>query len=233
MRNRSHRNPAAGAIDQIARRRRQKTPHDARARNAFADSVGRDYELQDVLDDVDARLKSIENIRTREHDDHLAVIQAIAAPYALALVHEIHRLDELVIGLRRRDKAAEPRSMKRPDVLSNLRAIRGQAVGRPVKHTEPWSKITLMLQDSHAAYLDQLRVTIRQERRKAISRAELIRGFVEFMMQSEIDFSRFASTREMTEFLTQYFRGLARRPKLARTRTARAEPEQQEVAATA
>lgn len=119
--------------------------------------------------------------------------------------------------------------MKRSD--SAVRPFGRQAVGRPVKHTEPWSKITLTLQDRHAAYLDRVRVTVRLQRRKVVSRAELIRGLVELMTQSGIDFSQFASTREITEFLTQYFRGLGRRSAFVRPKR---KPDEQdaEVAAT-
>jgi hypothetical protein len=67
-----------------------------------ADLVERDYELQDVLDVLAARLQAIEHITTREHDDRLSVIEADAAPYALAFFLEIQRLDAAVIGRRRR-----------------------------------------------------------------------------------------------------------------------------------
>lgn len=69
-----------------------------------AETVARDPELEDVLVDLEDRLRAIEHVRTREYDDHLAVVEALAAPYALAFLHEIRRLDRLVLKLRRVQK---------------------------------------------------------------------------------------------------------------------------------
>ena len=62
--------------------------------------------------------------------------------------------------------------------------------GRPVVHTEPWAKITVVLLDRHVAYLDRLAIDIRLKHGKAISRAELIRGLVEAAFQSGVDLSQ-------------------------------------------
>ena len=51
--------------------------------------------------------------------------------------------------------------------------------GRPIVHTEPWAKITVVLLDRHVAYLDRLAIDIRLKHGKAISRAEIIRGLIE------------------------------------------------------
>ena len=45
--------------------------------------------------------------------------------------------------------------------------------GRPIVHTEPWAKITVVLLDRHVAYLDRLAIDIRLKHGKAISRAEI------------------------------------------------------------
>lgn len=71
-------------------------------------ALGRDPELEDVLQDLEARLAAIATIRTREYDDKLAVVEAYAAPYALAFLHEIRRLDVLL-----RASSRKPRSSKR------------------------------------------------------------------------------------------------------------------------
>lgn len=90
------------------RHRRPPIPHKLRATSAahlghpHADLVGRDYALQDVLDRIAAGLKAIEHIKTPEHDDRLSLIEAEAAPYALALFHEIRRLDGLLIRKQQR-----------------------------------------------------------------------------------------------------------------------------------
>lgn len=51
--------------------------------------------------------------------------------------------------------------------------------GRPVVHTEPWSKITVVMLDRHTAALDRLAIDIRMEGGGAVSRAELIREMVD------------------------------------------------------
>lgn len=78
--------------------------------------------------------------------------------------------------------------------------------GRPTVHTEPWEKITVVMLERHAGYLDVMSVLIRMRHHKAISRAEIIRALVEFMEQSRIDFAQFATANEMTEYLIGYFR---------------------------
>jgi hypothetical protein len=103
MPTRSHDNLAADAGVHIARH----ADHRSRVQigNRHADLVERDYELQEVLDRTRAMLQTIAHIRTPEHDDLLSEIEAAAKPYALAFVHEIARLDALVVrGMRRQRK---------------------------------------------------------------------------------------------------------------------------------
>lgn len=78
--------------------------------------------------------------------------------------------------------------------------------GRPLVHTEPCAKITVVLLDRHVGYLDIMSVLMRMRHGKAIARAELIRAFVEFMDRSGIDFTQFASMDDMVTFLTERFR---------------------------
>lgn len=68
----------------------------------------RDPELEDVLRDLETRSANIEHIRTRDYDDDLAVVEALAAPYALAFLHEIRRLDRMLLRRRRR-RRTKPR----------------------------------------------------------------------------------------------------------------------------
>ena len=53
------------------------------------------------------RLATIEqHVRSHDYDDKLAVVEALAAPYALAFVYEIRRLDALLVGTRPRLRRA-------------------------------------------------------------------------------------------------------------------------------
>ncbi|MEK6373214.1 MAG: hypothetical protein AABO58_11005 [Acidobacteriota bacterium] len=56
-----------------------------------------------MLIDLEERLAAIEqHVRTRGYDDQLAVVEALAAPYALAFLYEIRRLDALLRPRSRR-----------------------------------------------------------------------------------------------------------------------------------
>lgn len=79
------------------------------ARRAAA-ALRRDPELEEVLADFEERLRAIEHVRTREYDDTLAVVEALAAPYAIAFLHEIRRLDGMVLKRRRRISKVKPRT---------------------------------------------------------------------------------------------------------------------------
>lgn len=103
----------AGVSLPFSRRRRRSRSH---ARTLFSSSVrttggtallrhqrsdgyGREAELHEGIAAIEARLASIEHITTREYDDQLDAIETLAAPYALAFLSEIRRLEKL---LRRR-----------------------------------------------------------------------------------------------------------------------------------
>jgi hypothetical protein len=90
-----------------------------------------------------------------------------------------------------------------PKMLSHPTAL---PVGRQVVHTEPWTKVTLVMLDRDVAYVDVVTVLIRLRHHRAMSRAEILRGLIEFMKRSLIDFSRFATAAEMTEYLAAHFR---------------------------
>ena len=78
--------------------------------------------------------------------------------------------------------------------------------GRPVRHREPWEKITVNMLDRHAAYLDLMSVLIRLRHHRAVSRADLIRALIDFMQRSRVDFTRFATAQEISEYLVARFR---------------------------
>jgi hypothetical protein len=86
--------------------------------------------------------------------------------------------------------------------------------GRPLVHTEPWEKITVVMLERHAAYLDVMSVLMRMRHHRSVSRAEFIRAFVEFMERSPVDFSRFASMDRMVEYLVRHFSKIRNRDRL-------------------
>ena len=88
-------------------------------------------------------------------------------------------------------------------------AVVPQAQGRLIVHTEPWAKITVVMEDSHVIYLDLIALFIRAKHGRAVSRAELIRAFIEFMQQSRIDYTEFKNGDEIKDGVLAYLRGIA------------------------
>jgi hypothetical protein len=78
------------------------------------------------------------------------------------------------------DRRAEPSGKRRP--------------GRPAVHDEAWTKVTVVLFDRQILFLDRLASSIRTRNGAAISRAQLIRAFVDAVGDSAVDVT--ASTTE-------------------------------------
>ena len=68
-------------------------------------------------------------------------------------------------------------------------------------HTEPWGKITVVLLDRHVAELDRLAIDIRLKHGRAISRAEIIRAFIEAAHLSDLDLSDARTAEEIVDLL--------------------------------
>jgi hypothetical protein len=86
--------------------------------------------------------------------------------------------------------------------VSPAPTVKSGSRGRPIVHTEPWAKITVVLLDRHVAYLDRLAIDIRLKHGRAISRAEIIRGLIEAAFQSGVDLSQADSIDTIVELLT-------------------------------
>src|SRR5256885_5768829 len=113
------------------------------------------------------------------------------------------------MALGRYGKIDFDRRRKYTSTVRSKKSTRGVRVspaksnrGRPIVHTEPWAKITVVLLDRHVAYLDRLAIDIRLKHGKAISRAEIIRGLIEAAFQSGIDLSQADSIDTLVELLT-------------------------------
>src|SRR5256885_16001642 len=113
------------------------------------------------------------------------------------------------MALGRYGKIDFDRRRKYTSTVRSKKSTRGVRVspaksnrGRPIVHTEPWAKITVVLLDRHVAYLDRLAIDIRLKHGRAISRAEIIRGLIEAAFQSGIDLSQADSIDTLVELLT-------------------------------
>lgn len=64
---------------------------------------GREAELQDVIVDLHTRLKKLGRIAMPDaYEEELGAIEAVAAPYAIALLYEVRRLERLFRGCQQR-----------------------------------------------------------------------------------------------------------------------------------
>jgi len=70
----------------------------------------------------------------------------------------------------------------------------------------------------HAGYLDVISARIRMRHHKALSRAQIVRGLLEFMVRSGIDFSQFSSSDAMVRYLVVHLRGKRSKPKKRHSR---------------
>jgi hypothetical protein len=61
--------------------------------------------------------------------------------------------------------------------------------GRPKAHEEPTTKATVVLRNSQIIELDQLSTAIRAKSGGVVQRAQLIRAFVDAVLQSGLDLS--------------------------------------------
>jgi hypothetical protein len=102
----------------------------------------------------------------------------------------------------------------KPQSPAQFAVVRSASAGRPIVHTEPWSKITMVMEDRHVAYLDLVTLVMRLRHHRAVARAEIIRALVEFMEKSGIDFTRFSTIEDMTEYLTAYFQRIPNRGRM-------------------
>lgn len=94
--------------------------------------------------------------------------------------------------------AASPTAVPSPPQAISLSEARR---GRPITHTEPWAKITVVLLDRQVAFLDRAAIDIRLKHGKAISRAEIIRAFIDAAQNSGVDLSLASTVEEIVALL--------------------------------
>lgn len=77
------------------------TRSDAMPARVPVSRLRRDPELEEVLTRLEERLRAVERLRATSYDDELGLVERLAAPYALAFLYEIRRLDALCGELQR------------------------------------------------------------------------------------------------------------------------------------
>jgi len=86
----------------------------------------------------------------------------------------------------------------------------------PVIESERSSKITCVMLERQAAYLDVICVLFRMRHQKAVARSAIIRALIEFMQRSGVDYSQFASANAIVVYLVKHFQTVARPGELPR-----------------
>ena len=77
------------------------------------------------------------------------------------------------------------------------RARPGRRPGRPPIHDEAWTKVTVVLFNRQIVFLDRLAANIRAQSGAAISRAQLIRAFVDAIGEGDIDLTSARSEQDL------------------------------------
>jgi hypothetical protein len=78
--------------------------------------------------------------------------------------------------------------------------------GRPPVHDEAWTKVTVVLFDRQITFLDQLAGDIRSNTGATMSRAQIIRAFVDSIRDAGVDLTRATSEADLRSVVTARLR---------------------------
>ena len=76
-----------------------------------------------------------------------------------------------------------------------------QGPGRPRVHAESWAKITVVLFDRQVHHLDRAATKARRQGHKWVTRASLIRGLIDGIINSGLDLSQHSSETTLRDHL--------------------------------
>jgi hypothetical protein len=74
--------------------------------------------------------------------------------------------------------------------------------GRPKVHSEPWSKVSVILFTRQVTHLDRIAQRARRRGHRAMTRATVIRGVIDGVLKSDLDISRHPSEMHLREEIT-------------------------------
>jgi hypothetical protein len=95
---------------------------------------------------------------------------------------------------RRKTRPSKPAA----DITAPARRAAGKRrPGRPPVHDEAWTKVTVVLFDRQIVFLDRVAATIRAETGAVVSRAQLIRAFLDAVTEASVDLSAAASEADI------------------------------------
>lgn len=95
----------------------------------------------------------------------------------------------------------KPQASRPPaDIFASTRPTSSEqkrGPGRPPIHDEAWTKVTVVLFNRQIVFLDRLAANIRAQSGAAISRAQLIRAFVDAIGEGDIDLTAARSEQDL------------------------------------
>jgi hypothetical protein len=104
------------------------------------------------------------------------------------------------------DGVRKPTSeLEQQDVTPTAVAARRRP-GRPPVHDEAWTKVTVVLFDRQIAFLDQLAGEIRSNTGATMSRAQIIRAFVDSIRDAGVDLTSATSEADLRAVVTARLR---------------------------
>lgn len=91
-----------------------------------------------------------------------------------------------------------------------VRKARTAGPGRPKVHAEAWSKVSVVLFTRQVTHLDRLARKARQRGHNGVTRACLIRGVIDGVLQSGLDLSTHPSEAMLREDVTRRLKHITR-----------------------
>ena len=95
------------------------------------------------------------------------------------------------------DEAPKLKAASRPTTRQPKRTGRG----RPPVHDEAWTKVTVVLMNRQIVALDRLSADIRAKTGSAVSRAELIRAFIDAVSEAKVGLATSGTEAEIKAVL--------------------------------
>ncbi len=86
---------------------------------------------------------------------------------------------------------------KRRNGIAHARRVARPGRGRPRVHTEPWSKVSVVLFDRQLVQLDRLATGSRRKTGRILNRAEIIRALIDGLLDSGMDLAGSGSEADL------------------------------------
>jgi hypothetical protein len=104
------------------------------------------------------------------------------------------------------DGGRKPISELEQEDVTSTAVVPRRRPGRPPVHDEAWTKVTVVLFDRQITFLDQLAGDIRSNTGASMSRAQIIRAFVDSIRDAGVDLTSVTSEADVRSIVTARLR---------------------------